>query len=299
MGAAEKLRGILFKWMMREARREKLRWMKDEPFLRLQFYLKLGRRLNLKNPELYDDKLQWIKLHDRKEIYHTFVDKIAVRDYVREKAGEKYLIPALYELDRPEQIPWEDLPDRFVIKCTHGSSCNIICRDKSKLDIAKAKEDLAYWMRRDWFDLSREWPYRGVKPRILIEHYLEGDTGDVPYDYKIMCFNGRPTYIVVDADRYIRHTRNYYDTNWVKQDMFNRHPNIDREIERPKELEEMLSVAEKLCQGLRHIRIDLYTVKGKVYFGEMTFFHGYGMEVFRPRSFEKHMGDLIPLDETV
>ena len=184
----ERIRLWLFGQMMRAARLGLLKGMKDESFLKLQFYLKLGRKLELKKPVLYDDKLQWIKLYDRKEIYHSFCDKIAVRDYVKKKVGAKYLIPEICHVDKVEDIPWDELPDRFVIKCSHGSSCNIICRDKSALDREQAIEKLNGWMKRDWFDLSREWPYKGVKPRILIEHFIENDTGDVPYDYKIMCF---------------------------------------------------------------------------------------------------------------
>lgn len=290
-----KFRLFLFDVMLHFAREGRLRFIPDAPFLRVQYFLKLGRVLHLKRPKLYNEKLQWIKLHDRRSEYSVYADKLAVRDYVRERAGARYLIPEIARYERVDQIDWDALPDRFVIKCTHGSSSNIIVTDKAQLDIEAAKLKLSNWMRRNWFDLSREWPYKNIRPRIIVEQFIGADDGTVPFDYKVMCFEGEPTYIVVDADRYSGHKRNFYDGNWVKQDMFNRHPNIDRPVERPAQLDEMLTVARALCQGLHHIRIDLYAVQDRVYFGEMTFFHGYGMEVYRPKSFERHMGDLIQL----
>ncbi len=292
-----KLRVFLFNKMSGLARRRLLDWVPDEAFLKVQYYLKLGRRLNLKNPRLYNEKLQWIKLYDRDERYRTFVDKIAVRDYVKEVAGAQYLIPEIARYDREEDIAWDRLPGKYVLKCTHGSSANII-QDGRKDEgaIARERAKIAGWMKGDWFYLSREWPYKGIAPRVLIERFLEGKNGGVPYDYKFLCFDGEPKYIIVDVDRYTNHTRNFYDTNWVRQDMFNRHPGYAGEVKRPERLDEMLAVARKLSKGIRHIRIDLYEVEGVVYFGEMTFFHGFGMEVFRPRAFEEHMGDLIPIN---
>lgn len=282
------------------ARRRMLDWVPDRAFLKIQYYLKLGRRLDLKHPRLYNEKLQWIKLYDRDPQYKLFVDKLAVRDYVRERVGEQYLIPEIAHYDRAEDIQWDRLPQRYVLKCTHGSSCNIVqdgTRDETT--IARQRARLRDWMAADWFWLSREWPYLGVKPRVLIEQFLHGPGGGVPYDYKILCFGGEPQYIIVDVDRYKSggdgHRRNFYDVNWVKQEVFNRHPGYEGLIPRPECLDEMLEVARKLAQGLRHIRIDLYEAEGRVYFGEMTFFHGFGMEVFRPRAFEEHLGSLIAL----
>ena len=286
----------LFDWMCGAARRNLLNWVPDKPYLYVQYFLKLGYPLRLKHPKLYNEKLQWIKLYDRDEGYKHFVDKIAVRDYVQKTVGEQYLIPSVAQYNRIEDIQWDQFPKKYVLKCTHGSSTNII-QDGTKSDAAieKERQKLSGWMKRDWFWLSREWVYKGIVPRILVEQFLEGKGGAVPYDYKIMCFGGEPKYIIVDVDRYTDHKRNFYDVNWVRQDMFNRHPGYDGVVEKPECLDEMLAVARKLSKGLRHIRIDLYEVSGKVYFGEMTFFHGYGMEVFRPRAFEEHMGDLISL----
>lgn len=291
-----KLRVFCFNKLMALCRRQWLNFIPDKPLLRAQFYLKLGRRLDLKHPRLYNDKLQWIKLYDRDPRYRTFVDKVAVRDYVAETAGEKYLIPEVARFETWRDIDWASLPDRFALKLAHGSGCNVLCRDKDALDIPAAQKKLERWAKLDWFWPSREWPYLGVKPRVLVEAFLEGENGDVPRDYKILCFAGVPRYVIVDVDRYTRHTRNFYDVNWVRQDMFNRHPGYEGEVPRPENLEEMLEVAAKLSKGVPHIRIDLYNVKGRVYFGEMTFFHGYGMEVFRPRAFEEHLGDLTPLE---
>lgn len=291
----EKLRLKCFEWMLRLGRKGYLNFIPDRPYLKIQYWLKLGRALNLAHPALYNEKLQWIKLYDRNPLYTRMADKLAVRDYVKERGCGEYLIPLVASYDRPEQIDWDSLPDRFVVKCTHGSSSNILVTDKSKLDRAGAIRKLNGWMRRNWFWLSREWPYKHIAPRILIEAFIGDEDGKAPYDYKILCFDGEPAYVIVDADRYDGHTRNFYSPDWVKQDLFNRHPNIPREIPRPEHLSEMLEVARKLSKGIPHVRVDLYEVSGRVYFGETTFFHGYGMEVFRPREFEKHLGDLIPL----
>jgi hypothetical protein len=284
-----------FEGMLRLSRRNLLNFLPDRAYLKIQYFLKLGRRLDLENPQLYNEKLQWIKLCDRNPLYTRMADKLSVRDYVAERGCGEYLIPLLSFCDRPEQIDWDSLPDRFVVKCSHGSSSNIIVRDKAALDRAAAVKKLSGWMRRNWFWLSREWPYKDVKPRILIERFIGGEDGKAPYDYKILCFGGEPAYVIVDADRYEGHTRNFYSPDWIRQDIFNRHPPIPRDIPRPEHLSEMLEVARKLSRGIPHVRVDLYEANGRVYFGETTFFHGYGMEVFRPRAFEKHLGDLIPL----
>ena len=276
------------------SRRGAFRWMGDRAFLRLQYFLKRGKILRLNPPKTYGEKLQWLKLHDRNPEYCTMVDKIAARDFVAARVGEKYLIPEIARYDRVEDINWEKLPNRFVMKCAHGSSANILCRDKDLLDIEDAKQKLNGWMQRNWFWVSREWPYKDIPARILVETFLPSEE-DVPRDYKILCFDGEPKYIIVDFDRFTNHTRNYYDTDWNRLDMTNRHPNYLEPVERPHELDEMLDVARKLSQGVRHLRVDLYAVSGKVYFGELTFYHGYGMEEYSPESFEYEMGSLIRL----
>ncbi|MBE5767445.1 MAG: glycosyl transferase [Clostridiales bacterium] len=276
------------------SRRGAFRWMGDRAFLRLQYFLKRGKILHLNPPKTYGEKLQWLKLHDRNPEYCTMVDKIAARDFVAARVGEKYLIPEIARYDRVEDINWEKLPNRFVMKCAHGSSANILCRDKDLLDIEDAKQKLNGWMQRNWFWVSREWPYKDIPARILVETFLPSEE-DVPRDYKILCFDGEPKYIIVDFDRFTNHTRNYYDTDWNRLDMTNRHPNYLGPVERPHELDEMLDVARKLSQGVRHLRVDLYAVSGKVYFGELTFYHGYGMEEYSPESFEYEMGSLIRL----
>lgn len=292
----EKLRFWLLGLMMRLSRHGLLRMVPDAAFLKVQYYLKLGEKLNLKSPVLYNEKLQWLKLYDQKPHYLRYVDKLEVREYVGETVGKKYLIPEIARYDRLEDVDWDALPNRFVLKCTHGSSSNILCRDKRALDLKKAKAAVRGYMKRNWFDISREWPYKGIQPRILVEEFLESETGDVPLDYKILCFSGEPKYIIVDVDRYRGHKRNYYDTDWNPVKVFNRHPNYEGVIPRPEKLDEMLSVARALSNGLPQIRVDLYAVFKKIYFGEMTFFHGYGMEVFRPREFELAMGDRIKLE---
>ena len=276
------------------ARRGALRWMGDRAFLRLQYRLKRGKTLHLQKPETYGEKLQWLKLYDRKAVYAQMADKIGARDFVARRVGEKYLIPEIARYNRVDEINWDALPDRFAMKCAHASSANILCRDKALLDIPAAKAKLETWMKRNWYWVSREWPYKQIPPRILVEEFLDAGM-DVPRDYKILCFDGEPKYIIVDFDRYTQHTRNYYDTQWNRVNVANRHPNYEGPVEKPNCLEEMLQVARVLSKGIPHVRVDLYEVKGKVYFGELTFFHGYGMEEYSPETFEYELGKMIHL----
>ena len=276
------------------ARRGAFRWMGDRAFLRLQYRLKRRKPLRLDPPQTYGEKLQWLKLYDRQPVYTQMADKIAARDFVAARVGESYLIPEIARYDRAEDVDWAALPRRFALKCAHGSSANILCRDKEALDIPAAQKKITAWMRRNWFWASREWPYKNIPHRILVEKFLESET-DVPRDYKILCFSGEPKCIIVDFDRYTHHTRNYYDLNWQRLPVINRHPNYEGEVPPPKCLDEMLSVARALSRGVPHLRVDLYEVDGRVYFGEMTFFHGYGMEEYRPESFEYEMGGWIAL----
>lgn len=256
-----------------------------------------GEKLNLKAPASFNEKLQWLKLYDKNPSYTSLVDKYAVREYVKEKIGDKYLIPLLggpwYSAD---EIDFEALPDQFVLKCTHDSGSVIICEDKSKFDISAAKKKLNRCLKIKFFYLAREWPYKNVPPAIIAEKYMTDETGYELKDYKVFTFNGIPKLIQVDYDRFQNHKRNLYNTEWEYLPAQIQYPTDSSiKIERPKRLEEMLKAAEKLSNGLVHVRIDFYSIEDRLYFGEMTFYHGGGFEIFTPKKFEYEMGNWITL----
>ena len=215
----------------------------DKIYLNLQYRHHLGKKLNLGKPETFNEKLQWLKLYDRKPEYTTYVDKYAVREYIKDTIGEEYLVPLIGAYESVEEIDWANLHDRFVLKCTHGSQCNIICSQKSALDIEDSKRKLKNWMKKNWYWYGREWPYKNVKPRIICEDYLVQDDGDELRDYRFFCFNGEPKFITVDFSitNKKKTRRNLYDLNWNR---------IDAEISYPKENNYIVEKPQKLKKWL-------------------------------------------------
>ncbi len=269
-----------------------LKWVPDEMYLKMIYFIEMGRPLNLDNPVTYNEKLQWLKLHDRKPEYKVYVDKYEVREYVRRTVGERYLVPLIAVYDSVEDIDWEGLPEQFVLKCTHASHANVICPAKSRLDIVRAKKRLKKWLRRDWYWYGREWPYKGLRPRIICEEFL----GENIIDYKFMCFNGEPRIIQVHQDRTRNHTLDFLDTSWRKTEIRRRTRTSSQPIPRPSCLDEMLRVARELSRDEIHVRIDLYEVNGRVYFGEKTFYSGSGLIPFYSHEHDRILGDMIVLN---
>lgn len=271
-------------------------WLPDRPYLRLVYWAEMGKRLNLDPPVTYNEKLQWLKIYDRKPEYTKYVDKYAVRSHVRATIGEQYLIPLLGLYNSVEEINWAMLPKQFVLKCTHGSGSNIICKEKDKLDIQGSKMKVNKWMKKSWFWFGREWPYRNVKPRIICEEFLSNH-GEVPDDYKVLCFNGKAKLIEVHTGRYENHRQDFYDINWnkteISQAAFTRISN--KIIKKPQVLEEMLQLSEKLSQNTYHVRIDWYVVEKRLYFGEITFFDSSGFCPFDTEDFDLLLGRWINL----
>ena len=268
----------------------------DEFYLRLLYRNRMHKKLDLNNPKTYNEKLQWLKLHDRKPEYTQMVDKCAAKKYVAERIGEEYIVPTLGVWNRFEDIDFDALPNQFVLKCTHDSGGLVICRDKNKLDIEKAKKKINSSLKRNYFYSGRENPYRDVPPRIIAEKFMVDESGVELKDYKIFCFNGKPMYIQVDFGRYTEHERNMYSTNWDYMGFSSRYPtNPDRVIEKPLCLEKMLEVAANLSAGIPHLRVDLYVINEKVHFGELTFYHGSGFEKFKPEEWDRKLGDMIDL----
>ena len=277
-----------------------LNWVPDSLYLKVLYRVIMGRKLNLKNPKEYNEKLQWLKLNDRKPEYSTMVDKYEVRGYIEDLLGDKYLIPCLGIYDSVDDIDIDALPDRFVLKCTHDSGSVEICKDKSSFDIESARHRLSQAMKRNYYATYREWPYKYVKPRIIAEGYLEGDGGDLK-DYKVMCFNGEAKIIEVHENRFVEgkvHTQTFYDREWNIVPLTQVETvTVDRPSERPRQLEEILRLSELIAKNMYHARIDWYIEGDKIYFGEITFFDGSGSESFSTPEMERMLGDMIKLPE--
>ncbi len=268
----------------------------DKLFIQLKFFKNFHRLPNLKHPKTFNEKLQWLKLYDRNPYYTKLVDKYEVKKIVAELIGEQYIIPTLGVWDSAEDIDFEKLPDKFVLKATHDSGRVIICKDKSKLDIAKAREEMAYSLKRDFYALTREWPYKNVPRRIIAEAFIEDKSGDLK-DYKFFCFNGKVEFFKVDFDRFTGHKANYYDTNWnilpFEEIVC---PSDKSQIhEKPENFDKMIEFAEILAKGLPFSRIDFYNNEGNIYFGETTFFPNSGMGKFNPEEADNKLGALIKL----
>ena len=279
------------------ATRKLSRIVPDKLYIKLLFRGRMGYWPNLKNPQTYSEKLQWLKLYDRNPLYTTMVDKYAVKNYVAEKIGIKYIIPTLGVWNRPEDIDWDTLPDQFVLKCTHDSGGLVICKDKSGLDKAAAIDKLRTSLNRNYYLEKREWPYKNVPRRIIAEHYLEDEFGELR-DYKFFCFNGvaKILFIATDRQRKSEETKfDFFDEQFNHLDFRNGHPNADIPPSKPRSFEEMKILANKLSENIPQVRVDFYEVNGKVYFGELTLFHWSGMKPFDPNEWDLRLGQMIQL----
>ncbi len=265
----------------------------DEKFLKLKFKLLLGQKLNLENPQTFNEKLQWLKLHDHNPEYAKMVDKYEAKNYVAEKIGEEYIIPTLGVWNKFNEIDFDLLPKRFVLKCTHDSGSVIICDDKSIFNKKVAKRIMDKHLRRNYYWGGREWPYKDIKPRIIAEKYLV----DASRDYKIMCFNGKAKCSFVCTERFSEDGLKvtFFDRNWNKMPFERHYPMSSEVIDKPKEYDQMMTLAEKLSAEIPFVRVDFYESNGKLYFGEMTFYPGSGFEEFTPESVDFMMGEWIKL----
>lgn len=273
----------------------------DDVFLKKIYRASTGNILNLDTPKTFGEKLQWLKLYDRKPAYTMMVDKYEVRKYIAEKLGEEYLIPLLGVWDSPDEIEFDSLPNQFAMKCNHNSGLGMcICSDKSKLDIKKVKKDLRKGLKQDYYITGREWPYKDVKRRIIAEKYINDGTGEDLRDYKFYCFSGVPMFCQVISDRSTKETIDIFDMNWTLQEFTgfgNIYPHSEKEIPKPETFGEMKAAAEILSKDIPFSRIDLYEVQGKMYFGEITFFPASGLGTFAPYEWNRKLGDLICLPE--
>ena len=271
-----------------------LHLLNDEAYLKLLYKLKTGRKLNLKNPQTFNEKLQWLKLHDRKPIYTTMVDKYEAKKYVADIIGEEYIIPTLGVYDRFDDIDFDKLPNQFVIKCTHDSGGLVICKDKSKLDIKAAKKKIDKSLRRNYFYSGREWPYKNVSPRLIVEKYMEDKARTELIDYKIMCFGGKAKMIFTCTERFDEGLKvTFFNTNWKRLPFTRHYPASEKEIQKPENLKLMINLSEKMSEGIPFIRIDWYEINKKLYFGEYTFYPGGGFEEFTPEMWDEKLGKMI------
>ena len=272
----------------------------DEELLKRRFKATFGRELDLNNPRTFNEKLQWLKLYDRKPEYTRMVDKYEAKKYVAEIIGEEYIVPTLGVWDRFEDIDFDVLPDQFVLKCTHDSGGLVICRDKATLNIEKARKKINKSLATNFYLRGREWPYKDVKPRIIAEAYIQDEkTKDLP-DYKFFCFNGEPKALFVATERNTvgEETKfDFFDMDFNHIDVRNGHPNGIVPPSKPACFEEMRRLAEILSADIPHLRVDFYEVNEKVYFGELTFFHWSGFVPFEPEQWDKQFGDWIILPE--
>lgn len=267
----------------------------DQAIIRKFFKKRLGRKLNLNTPELFNDKLQWLKIYYHNPLLTQCVDKYSVRAFVRERVGERILNELYGVYDKVEEIDFNSLPSTFVLKATHGFGWNIICPNKDELNWKLAVQKMRSWMRLNHYHAGREWAYKNVKPRIVCERFLTDSASGSLRDYKFFCFNGEPQFIQVDFDRFSGHKRNMYDLKWNKLNVVYEYPTENIEVTKPSGLEEMIEVSRQLSKGFIFVRVDLYYVDGQIYFGELTFYPEAGYGKFLPITFEQQLGALLQL----
>lgn len=264
-------------------------------FVSLKYYLVFGHWPNLDDPQSYNEKLQWLKLYFHDDRLTEYVDKILVKEYVSATIGSEYVIPTLACYDSVDEIDFSKLPDKFVIKCNHNSGGLTICKDKNLLDFNECKKKLKDSLKQNYYWLGREWPYKNVKPRILVETLLETDSDDLS-DYKFYCFDGKPMYMLISHGRSTVQTSfDYYDMDFNLLPFRQGGPNSGISDDKPDNFELMKELAGKLSVGLPHVRVDLYNCHGKVYFGELTFFDSNGFAEFEPMEWDMIFGKQITL----
>lgn len=275
------------------------RALPDEAYLKLMYRVKMGKRLNLAQPRTFNEKLQWLKLHDRNPEYTRMVDKYEAKRCAAARIGEEHIIPTLGVWDRVEEIDFESLPNQFVLKCTHDSGSVVLCRDKSELNREAVKRKLERALRSNYYWRGREWPYRDVKPRILAEQYMADESGYELKDYKLLCFDGIPRVMLIMSGRQApgEETKlDSFDMDFHHLPFTNRHYlNAAHEPGCPGTFEEMKELAGRLSAGIPHVRVDLYEVAGRVYFGEWTFSYGSGMVPFEPEEWDCKLGEWLKL----
>ena len=274
------------------------RFMSDEKFVKKEYQLAMGRKLDIEKPCTYNEKLQWLKLYDRNPLYAVLVDKYEAKKYVGAIIGEEYIIPTLGVWNNFDEINFDLLPEQFVLKCTHDSGGVVICKSKSEFDVKNARKKINKCLKRNYFYAHREWPYKNVKPRIIAEKYMEDEKTQELRDYKFFVFNGEAKMLFIAKDRQVKGEEtkfDFFDMEFNHLHFKNGHPNSEDSPKKPCLFEEMKLLAEKLAKGLVHVRVDFYEVNGKIYWGELTFSHWSGLVPFEPEEWDYRIGEWLKL----
>ncbi len=269
----------------------------DATYLKIKYKLIIGKKLNLNNPKTFNEKLQWLKLYDRKPEYTIYADKFKVRKYIEKTIGAEYLIPLLGVYNNFEELDFNKLPNQFILKPNHTSGDIFICRDKSEINYKELNRKIDGWLKRNYYWLQREWPYKNIKPKILCEKYMVDESGIELKDYKILCFNGKVLCSFVGLNRYSNNGLNvdFYDIDWKTMPFKRHYPISGTLIPKPKNYNKMIEISEKLSKGIPFVRIDFYEPNGILYFGEFTFFPGSGFEEFSPEKYDYLLGSWLKL----
>jgi len=269
----------------------------DHLYLKVKYQLTIRRKLNLNYPSTFNEKLQWLKLYDRKPMYTQLVDKYEVREYVKKTIGDEYLIPLLGVYDNFDDIDFQKLPNQFVLKCTHDSGGVVICKNKNDFDQESARKKINKCLKHNYFYLGREWPYKDIRPRIICEKYMEDESSKELRDYKYMCFNGKVkcSFVVLNRNSTTGINVDFYDLDWKLMPFERHYPNSGINISKPQNYQKMIEFAERLSKDIPFLRVDFYEVNGQLYFGELTFYPGSGFEEFTPESYDELLGRWIEL----
>lgn len=279
---------------------EELKKLPDKNYLEMRYAMYFdGKSLNWENPKTYGEKLQWLKLYNQNPEYITMVDKYEAKKYVAKIIGDEYIIPTIGIYDSVEEIQWDELPEQFVIKCTHDSGSVIVCKDKKKFNVQNATEILSNALKRNFYDVDREWVYRYIRPRVIIEQYIVDEKEEELRDYKFYCFDGYVKALLLATNRLSETEElcfDYFDSNFNHLNWTNHwHPNAKVVPHKPQHFEKMKDIASRLSKSIPHVRVDLYEANGNVYFGELTFFDQGGLLKIHPDDWEIIFGDLIKL----
>lgn len=269
--------------------------IKDRSYLKLLFYLKLGYKLDLKNPQTFNQKLNWMKLYYRKPLLSILSDKYSVKDYVKERIGEEYVVKNYGVWDTFEEIDFDQLPTKFVLKTTHDQGGVVVCHDKSSFAYEAAREKINKHLKKSLYFKFREWPYKNIKPRVIAEEFLTDNNQELN-DYKFFCFNGKAKVMYIATDRSTGKVKfDFYDIDFNHLDLVQTYPKSGRNLDKPQNYELMVDLANKLSEGLPQVRIDFYNINGKILFGEYTFFHHGGLQPFYPQTWDYTFGSWIDL----
>ncbi len=280
----------------------------DKLYIRLMFFYRGGGIVNLKNPKGFNEKLQWLKLYDKRSVYVEFTDKYLVKEKVSKIIGKEHVVPLIAVWDEPDEIDFDSLPSKFVIKCNHNSGEGLfVCADKSKVDEIEIRESLRKALKKNYFYDAREWSYKLIKPRIICEELVLDDCKNNNttslVNYNFYCFNAEPKFLYIRVDDVSSGKKgesllSFLDLNWNETEFYRTdHKQIPFCVEKPDDFDEMINIVRKLAQGFPFVRVDLYHANNSILFSEMTFYPGGGFGFFRPKEWEEKIGSWITLPE--